>query len=119
MKDKSEVNVNGKPAFYAMFYTRFREVALELGYALAIHGSLQNDMDLIAVAWTEDAVSSKELRDAINKCLDRTSWSDHNYTISGTNKPHGRISYTITIHSDYYIDLSVIPPNKESPCIAK
>lgn len=111
MKTKEEVRVDGKPVFYAVLYNSMKTAALELGYALALHGSMHSDMDLIAVAWTEDARPIEELAAAINKCIGATVWSESNLE-TFVVKPHGRIVYTLSIMGDYYIDLSVIPPQK-------
>ena len=110
-KDKSEIKTNGKAAFYAVLYADFRQVAIACGYALAVHGSMMNDMDLIAVAWTEEAVDYKVLVEKINEKIGETVWSKHNLS-TRSEKPHGRIAYTLMIYGEYYIDLSIIPPKK-------
>ncbi|GGB68817.1 hypothetical protein [Deinococcus soli (ex Cha et al. 2016)] len=75
------------------------------GYALAVHGSLHRDLDLIAVAWREDADSPEVLVE--NLCrweglLQPGGWED---------KPHGRRGITL-LQDGWYkpIDLSVIGP---------
>lgn len=108
-KDKSEVKLNPKATFYALLYQDFRAIALECGYALALHGSMVNDMDILAVAWTDKAVPHKELVCKINDRIGKTVWSEHNLKTAG-DKPHGRIAYTLSIMGDWYIDLSIIPP---------
>lgn len=112
-KDKSEVKIEGKPVFYAVLYNSMKKAALELGYALAMHGSMHSDMDLIAVAWVEDAKPIEELVQAINNCLGRTVWKEHNLK-NYEERPHGRIAYTLSILGDWHIDLSVIPPNTQN-----
>jgi hypothetical protein len=114
MKSKEEVNVLGKPTFYAVLYDSFKKAALECGYALSIHGSMHSDMDLIAMAWTDDAKSVEELVSAINDCLGHTVWSDSNLE-NKTVKPHGRISYSLSIMGNWFIDLSIMPP-KPTKC---
>lgn len=109
MKDKKEVRVIGRPEFYTVLYVDMKRVAIELGYTLAMHGSLHSDMDLIAVAWVEEAKPVEDLVSAINTCLGKTVWSDHNLK-SGEIKPNGRLCYTLSIGSDWYIDLSVFGP---------
>lgn len=109
MKNADEVNPNGRPVFYAVLYNDFRKAALECGYALALHGSMARDMDLIAVAWNEDAASVETLVKRISDCIGETVWKDHHLNTAET-KPHGRISYTLSIMGEWFIDLSVIPP---------
>ena len=96
MKNKSEVSPYGKPAFYAVLYDSMKKSALELGYTLAIHGSLHSDMDLIAVAWTEDAKSVDELIQSIDDCLGKTIFKNHNWATC-KEKPHGRICIALHI----------------------
>jgi len=92
-----------------------REAARFQGYAVAVHGSLKRDIDLIAVAWTEQAKSPEELVRAImgavggilGNCIMLTALS---------NKPHGRLACTL-VHPGFAgeIDLSVIPPRVPVP----
>lgn len=112
MKNKDEVKVNGKPVFYAVLFNPMKQAALECGYTLSMHGSMHSDMDLIAVAWVEDAKPVEALVSAINDCIGETVWKEHNLT-TGEEKPHGRICYTLSISGDWFIDLSIIPPRNK------
>lgn len=87
-----------------------RLAARHHGYAIAVHGSLARDIDLIACPWREHNVSSpddlvKVLCGAIGgvtgSCLRQSE---------RTEKPHGRVAYTL-IHGGFIgeIDLSVMP----------
>lgn len=107
MKTKDQVNVNHRSPFYALLYPELRKAALECGYALALHGSMQSDMDLLAVPWVEDAKSHQELYDALRVVIGKTMWESEERSIPHY-KPHGRIAYTINIAADVYIDLSII-----------
>ena len=111
MKTKDEVKSEGKPVFYAVLYNSMKQAALECGYALALHGSMHGDMDLIAVPWVEEAKVVDELVSAINDCLGHSVWSEHNLT-DKDEKPHDRVAYSLKIMADWYIDLSVIKPKK-------
>ena len=110
MKDKTEVKVEGKAVFYAVLYNSMRQKALDLGYSLALHGSMVSDMDLVAIAWVEDASPVELLVETINNCLDHTIWKEYRFKLTKTEKPHRRLAYTLFICGDWYIDLSVIPP---------
>lgn len=111
MKDKSEVNTEGRATFYSVLYNRFRAAALECGYALALHGSMAKDMDLLAVPWVEDSKTPDELVSAISDCIDGTVWKGH-HLLDRHEKPHGRISYTLSIMGDWQIDLSIMTATK-------
>lgn len=92
-----------------------REKARELGYALAVHGSLKRDIDLIACPWTDDAVAPPVLAEALREVTGGYwSWSmkGADFTLAGCpgNKPHGRLGWVINLGGGPYIDLSVMPP---------
>lgn len=114
MKNKSEVSNNTKPSFYALIYNDLKQVAVNNGYALAIHGSLTSDMDLIAVPWTIDAKHYKTLVKELNQLLGDTVWKEHNLT-NAVNQPHNRITYILSIGGGNYIDLSIIKTNIKEP----
>lgn len=59
MKDQKEFNF--KPMLYMSVYPKLRQIAIDNGYTLALHGSMTRDLDLIAIAWTEKAIESKQL----------------------------------------------------------
>lgn len=88
-----------------------REVARRHGYALAVHGSLSYDIDLLAVPWHAMATSPESLADAIQAAVK---------AISGTSKmegpekkPLGRLAWSFHMGGGPYVDLSVMPGVKE------
>jgi len=87
-----------------------REAAKFKGYAVAVHGSLKRDIDLIAVAWTDQAYPVDDLVHTLKGAI--AGVLGNCITIGEpTRKPHGRTAYTL-IHPGFAgeIDLSVIPP---------
>lgn len=93
---------------YACLYPGLAEVARSHGYALAIHGSVSTDLDLIAVPWTEYPSSAETLAHAITEhaaaCL--------TVGCRGGNperKPHGRLAWHLSLDAGACIDLSVMP----------
>jgi hypothetical protein len=91
---------------YAAMYPTLAEIARLHGYALAIHGSLQRDFDLVAIPWVDDpqpsdpevVVAAMEDRYVIRRVADIGI------------KPHGRIAYTLSIQwGDCAADLSFMP----------
>jgi hypothetical protein len=80
-----------------------RELAKDVGYAIGEHGSKERDLNLIAVPWTEKAVSSGKLVEhiaiSLKACVVATDY-----------KPHGRVSVTLQMNGYYKpIDLSISP----------
>lgn len=108
MKNRYAVTCNGRPAFYAAVYEDIRQCAMDRGWAVALHGSLSSDMDIIAMPWESWASSFKILVMAISDLFDGNQISD-NYTITYHEKPHGRIVATIPIFGDFYLDISTMP----------
>ena len=49
MKTVEEIPRNERPAIYAVLYPKLRTIALENGYALAIHGSVVSDVEVLIV----------------------------------------------------------------------
>lgn len=79
------------------------------GYTLAVHGSLHRDLDLVAVAWTNDADSPAHLVDMLCQTDGLMKCGDFE------QKPHGRVGIILRKDGWYKpIDLSIIPPRVES-----
>lgn len=111
-KYHNETVVNyGKAIFYATIYEDLKRVAEESGWALALHGSLNNDMDLMAMPWTEDATSIEVLIQNISD-LFATSPFKEGHVKAYRAKPNNRVVYTISIISGFYLDINVIDPNQ-------
>lgn len=106
-------------AAYAVFYPKLAEAARANGYALAMHGTMTRDCDLVAIPWTDAAVDPltlcKALRDAVGACWWNPEcdhyWPNGNASI----KPHGRVAYSLHLtdrgSEGPYFDVSVMPRN--------
>ena len=98
-----------KPAnnapLYLCIYAGLAEITRANGYALAVHGSLARDCDLICVPWVDDAKAPVEVVQAIlaKYAVELTGGPDR--------KPQGRIAYTLHMgpHGDVYFDLQFMP----------
>lgn len=106
---KKSTDFNWKPALYATIYPTLRDIAIEHGYALAIHGSLSRDFDLVAIAWTENPKPHLEMIAAFQNYLG-LFYSGEEMEKRSEKKHHGRIAYVIGTGSSGYIDLSIISP---------
>ena len=103
-----------RPWAFAYLYDALVPVAREHGYALALHGSMTRDLDLIAVPWTEEASSANALIAAINEVADGyvIPYAMGNEVREGSvpePKPHGRLAWAIHMKGQPYIDISVMP----------
>ena len=107
MKSREHVITNGRAVFYACMWDDFRNAALNCGWALGLHGSLKNDMDIMAMAWTAEAKSVKTMIKALEDCLTKPDERVFKTTID-IDKPNNRVVYTIHIFSDFYLDINII-----------
>jgi len=113
-KDRKCIATHGKAAFYAAIYGDLREKAIECGWALGLHGSLNSDMDIMAMPWTEDATDADTMISRLSECF----YNDDNKMLfpvekHENEKPNGRIVYIISIWSDFYLDINIIGNSKQ------
>lgn len=119
--------------FYACMYHGLCETARKHGYALAIHGTVTTDLDLVAIPWTEEAVDAVQLKDAlmdhicavdyegltrrqlkdealVQQVLERERERKEKDDETGaTIKPHGRRAWNLYLDHGAKVDLSVMP----------
>jgi hypothetical protein len=114
---------------YELLIGPLREKAKDLGYALAVHGTLKRDIDLIACPWTNGAVDPKHLAEQLRLVAEKVNGYAQpgdrevsEYFLDGCpgGKDHGRLAWTWYLDkkgSDDchgpYIDLSVMPRIRE------
>lgn len=104
-KNREAVTCNGRAAFYAAMWDDIRQCAMGCGWAVALHGSLASDMDIMAMPWTEDADSFYELCRRIKHLF---IGNEFEWDIDYYSKPHNRVVATIPIWADFYLDISAI-----------
>lgn len=115
---------------FACLYPGLCDVARRHGYALAIHGTVTTDLDLIAVPWVNDPEPAEPevlvaaLMKHISACgyddllrrqgfdertvsqiCDRQGFPDKN----PEQKPHGRKAWNLHLDCGCKVDLSVLP----------
>jgi hypothetical protein len=90
-KTADEIKPNFSPVYAAALYPQFAKIFQKHGYALAVHGSLANDFDLIAVPWAEKVSPPEEVLKEITK----------GFIFKEVNGPekknHGRVAYKISV----------------------
>ena len=95
------------PIYAAALYPDLAEMARKHGYALAVHGSLRRDFDLIAIPWVEIPSEPQVLVDDICKHF------DVHVVDSLGEKLHGRRAWTISVGFGHCaLDLSFMPTVK-------
>lgn len=132
--EKRSKPLHVKPSFYAYNFYPLKEIAEKYGYNLVLHGSLNRDMDLIAIPWAKDLKGT--VPEMITEmCNYIGGWvldeSDTGRT-AFRDMHHGRTNYIININrsgfgesednvkrkdgaggfyedAQYYLDISVTP----------
>lgn len=103
MKTPDQLKPNYAPV-YAALYPVLAAIFQRHGYALAIHGSLARDFDVIAVPWAETLSSPDAVLAEVVQRFDIRLIGD-----GPTQKNHGRVAYTLSIgHGECAIDLSFV-----------
>lgn len=97
---------------HAYLYPMLAELARERGYALALHGTMAGDLDLLAAPWVEDAscasVLARDIFDRMKLC-GLTFEGEPNPLPEPEPKPHGRLAWNLPLRNGAYVDLSVMP----------
>jgi hypothetical protein len=95
---------NYAPVYCAM-YPELAEIARRHGYALAIHGSMARDADLICVPWAAQVSEPQAVIDEMAK-----KFVIKEVGGEPTLKEHGRVAHTLSIcWGECAIDLSFTP----------
>lgn len=106
--NREAVTHNGRAAFYACVWPNLMNLAMDCGWALGLHGSLQSDMDIMAMPWTEDAKPVEEMIKSLVSLFNEYPSNNEDSIRPHYGKPNGRIVYTLHIFADFYLDINVI-----------
>jgi hypothetical protein len=120
--EKPKKPVHVKPAFYAFTYHQLKDIAREFGYNLLLNGSMQRDLDLIAVPWVDEPKDEFEMIQAFAMAINGIKPLDL-HTAMYSILPGGRKSYVININrgghfnmyldEQWYLDISITPRIRE------
>ena len=104
MKEASEIKPNYAPVYAAAMYPEMCKIFQAHGYALAVHGSLARDFDVIAIPWTLGLSSQEKVIKALTERFAIQQIGEPEI------KPFGRTAYTFSIGFGYCaLDLSFSP----------
>jgi hypothetical protein len=111
-----------RAAAYVALYPMLVQIAKRHGYALAVHGTVSRDFDLIAVPWIDEATDALTLIRAFRtatRAVTQHENTDRKWhkDCSPTKKPHGRTSYSLHVTNSGmyggYLDISVMPKSRK------
>jgi hypothetical protein len=94
---------NFAPTYLAL-YPELAEIARKHGYALAVHGSVGRDFDLICIPWIDEPSEPDAVIDEITK-----TFVIRRHSGGWESKKHGRRAHTVCIFGEWAIDLSFMP----------
>lgn len=93
------------PVYAAALYPDMVGIFRNHGYALAVHGSLQRDFDLVAIPWIDEPSAPEAVLQQLTTELALRVAGD-----GPTMKPHGRMTYTVIVgFGSCFVDLSFMP----------
>jgi hypothetical protein len=116
---------HAKPSLYAFYFEQLKDIAYRYGYNLVLHGSMNRDLDLVAIPWQQQIGDHDRMIEDFAVFLGGSIMQadyESKYCF-----PHGRMSYVIDINRggytpadnedgyiytpdpQYYLDISVIP----------
>jgi hypothetical protein len=120
----SENHIRRSKEVAAILIPVLREVARQKGYAMTVHGSLERDIDLVAVPWRDLAVSPDSLiRGFYAVCAavfghvtGPGGWTEKETygppagsLPNPERRPHGRLAWSILLGGGPYLDISIMP----------
>lgn len=120
----SEDHIRRSRKLVRVLLPALREVARRHGYALALHGSVERDVDLIAAPWRDGATDASDLmQDLFDACrvvmgyaCGPGGWTEKETfepppgsLPNPARNPHGRLGWSIILGGGPYLDISVMP----------
>lgn len=122
--------VHARPSLYAYYFELLKVVAKQYGYCLLLHGSMNRDLDLVAVPWTNGAHAC-DIKKMINEMAEIIGSND--ILPPHSDKEYGRQQWVINVDRggyfkdkvdgvpnyapdpQYYIDISVFQAQPSQP----
>lgn len=97
---------NYAPVYAAAMYPDLAQITRDHGYALAVHGSVARDFDLIAIPWVENPAAPEAVIEAIVKRFAVKVIRDD----APVEKPHGRRVWVLSVgFGECFLDLGFMP----------
>ena len=111
-----------KPAFYAHTYMLLKSIAESYGYNLLLNGSMNRDLDLVAIPWINKPKGEMELIKALDLFVSGSHFETKEEYLFKV-LPGGRKTYVINLNRggawngykdhEYYLDITITPLGKQ------
>ncbi len=121
--------IHARPSLFAFYFEVAKEIGLTFGYNIVLHGSMNRDLDLIAIPWEQEVGDKKKMLEEIASAIGGYILNEEEERRNLFRvKYHGRECWVINInrtikskfnglvtefieHEDpqFYIDISVLP----------
>lgn len=96
---------------YCSIYPALAEIARKHGYAMAIHGTMARDFDLICIPWIDEP-SEPDI--VVKEITDTYATTD---ITNPSQKHHGRMAYSVCFgFGEFFADLSFMPLIGQKKC---
>ena len=113
--------VHVKPSFYSYCFEALKEIAYKYGYNLVLHGSMNRDLDLIAIPWQEKLGNIDTMISEFCKYTGgslmlqdgdkfRTTYHKRRWYVIEMNREGYLDKNNVWTDPQYYFDISVLPP---------
>lgn len=127
-----EKPVHAKPSLYAFYFEGIKEIGKNYGYNIVLHGSMNRDLDLIALPWFDYVGDKIKMLNNIAEFIGgKLVFEPEENLLNFAKSHHGRMQYVININRNlkiglqgisvaiekyndpqYYIDISIFPHDK-------
>jgi hypothetical protein len=103
-KSADQIKPNYAPVYAAALYPKLAKICIANGWALAVHGSLARDFDVIAIPWVEKVTPPEQVVKLITENFAAEHIGEIGY------REHGRTVYTLSIgFGECALDFSFMP----------
>jgi len=125
MKGRNNKLIKVKPGMYALFFIQLKAIAEDYGYNLLLNGSLDRDMDLVAVPWCDNPQDEQKMIKDFQLYLKGIVTTTTENNIYFSISPGNRHSYIIELNigdrhgewlrfedEEFYLYISVVQLSK-------
>ena len=123
MKSQTGKPIKVKPGMYALFFIQMKAIAEYYGYNLLLNGSMDRDLNLVAVPWRDNPGDEQAMIKEFQEYLKGIITTNPDGKVDFNILPGNRHAYIIELNrgdrhgewvryedEEYYLDISVVQP---------